>query len=153
MTTLQFFWKEFLMDRASNLLSCFFFCLACVLATVATLAVPQNAFADDPWTQCECIPGENECWADCCLNVCGDVECQASCCEAVCKTDKDCLAICAAQIKCPGNTKCDNGCSPRKPGTCATSADHCFAVAKTMCNTCGCETDKLKMTTCECRVP
>jgi hypothetical protein len=36
------------MARLSSFLSCFFFCLAMVLMTVAMLSVPATAFADDP---------------------------------------------------------------------------------------------------------
>ena len=118
------------MARVSNLLSWFFFCMAGVLVTVAMLAVPENAFADDGDTWC----------ATYCYGVCsGDITCIGNCtgpchdgyyncddcanysspqdtyCNAGClQAGKSCNAV-------SGNRRCDDGCyfDPKNATTCS----------------------------------
>ena len=94
------------MDRSCSLLSWFFFCMAAVLATVATLAVPENAFADTG-SDCAnyCIAqgyypgtsGFNNCVGSCCSATCGsDSGCKTNCCASACGSDSVCNSACSA---------------------------------------------------------
>ena len=113
------------MRRLSKVFSWFLGSLAAVLATVATLAVPDNAFADTG-TVCawNCNPWGvgttkyRECLGDCCSDKsAGDTGADATCCESACATDPDpmtCKETCqAGQKLCQaqsGNRVCDKGC-------------------------------------------
>jgi len=105
--------------------------LAMVLATVAVLAVPEDAFADagsDCAEYCGSFPpGAPEeywqCLADCCSR-------DAACCASACGSsdpNNDCYAVCTAQTSCRSDLKetgdCANsGCQQPQgaPKTCIT---------------------------------
>jgi hypothetical protein len=90
--------------------------LALALAVVATLAVPEEAFADSGsctycasacTTQCG---SDNTCYENCmasctqgcCTQQCnGDTTCMESCCEGACGSDQTCLQNCCANCKDP----------------------------------------------------
>ena len=138
------------MARVSNLLSWFFFCMAGVLITVATLAVPENAFAADAGMWCN-----NYCFAQCdgnldpncfpnCRAACIDGYGNCSDCTSTNYSDPTLLADCqagctAATVPCPGNATCNNTCTTFPYGKCSNDKeDRCNAIAKTDCQGCFC---------------
>jgi hypothetical protein len=96
MTALPFFRKGFLVNRVSDLLSCFFCSFACVLATVAVLVVPQTAFADLEECQIWCdaqYPGQGSDYSAC-VKIC-EYTCPE--CAALSGQDRiDCMDQCMA---------------------------------------------------------
>jgi len=102
------------MARLYALLSYFHVALAMVLLTVAALAVPENAFADEPVACAMPVPGEPgyECdfnnpegMGTCCAGKCGsDTACTEACCCGACSLNyavgstefNDCVSRCNA---------------------------------------------------------
>jgi len=102
------------MARLYALLSYFHVALAMVLLTVAALAVPENAFADEPVACAMPVPGEPgyDCYFNdpegmgtCCAGKCGgDTACTEACCCGACSLNyavgsteyNDCVSRCNA---------------------------------------------------------
>lgn len=115
------------MDRFLTLFSRFHVSAAMVLATVGYLAVPGNAFADDPKqcaTDCENRYGAGNssywsCVAGCCNT---DDPDDPNCCGLLCDDkDPDCIGSCNVLLNvvllCPGDAKCDNTKNKNTPCT------------------------------------
>lgn len=123
------------MARLSSFLSCFFICVAAVLATVAMLAVPESAFADagsDCVTSCTALhtPGTSEyyqCIADCCN---GD----ADCCSSACGMDPICQTTCAGGgPPCPYTDTCNTTCNSNQCKQVSSKPTTCVAPGRVGC--------------------
>jgi hypothetical protein len=117
--------------------------LGLALAVVATLAVPEEAFADSgECASCATTCGEtcgsdNTCYENCmapctqgcCTQLCGtDDSCYSSCCQAACGSDQTCYNNCEAKTpfciqwngnpgECNNNHRCGFGLRYCKYGT------------------------------------
>jgi hypothetical protein len=95
------------MSRALYFLSCFFASLTMVLVTVAFLAVPSTAFADDATDFC--TPYCNDACPDP-----NDLSCQPTCmgaCTAGYYDNADCVNWCAGTYSGAQYTDCVDGCT------------------------------------------
>jgi hypothetical protein len=133
--------------------------LALVLAVLAILAVPEEAFADSGAcdscaTSCTNQCGsDNDCYEVCmtgCLNVCcsqqcgSDPTCWNSCCQDACGSDQTCLNNClvafCSRMDCETPNCLSLPCSNDNTGCNKTPGS---------CNDCNCKLDQ-NMNGCEC---
>ena len=135
------------MVRLFALVSFFPISLAMVLATIAVLAVPQNAFAD---AECETNCNSQypdwdsanwECRGLCCIDDCAnstDPDCGTHCCEVSCNGDPDCMATCnAAFLTCVPFDCVTLGCADPP---CVTQTNNCSQITNsTSCSACKCK--------------
>jgi hypothetical protein len=153
------------MERFLTLFPRFCVGLAMALATVAALAVPDNAFADAPtFANCitACSPAISQAAYGSCIGLCcntydaGD----GQCCSTYCNGDPDCLAACAIAPKkgCnPGGrglARCTDGCyyEPRT-GLCDITGGGTITgcvVGDNTCATCTCKLNAKDNTDCWC---
>jgi hypothetical protein len=140
-------------------LSKFHISAALVLATIGFLAVPENAFAEDPKTCAEkCDPSDWACYGKCCND---DDPDNPNCCADLCPAGDDyldCVAGCNANDKpsCnPGSRGiplCTDGCRYVVTlGDCGgTPGTKYLCKLPNTCATCKCKLANASMTDCWC---
>lgn len=116
------------MQKYSMLVSWFLGCLGVALLIVAALATPERALANDCDHPCpECCNGDP--MSDC---------------------DPCCATSCTAAPGCKDAATCDDGCSLRAAGSCATILQVCNETKKAAdCSLCGCQ---LVLGACACKL-
>ena len=104
-----------------TLLSRFHISAALALATIAFLAVPENAFADDMSVCVANCGTDGKCIADCCNK---DDAGDTGCCDTFCNGDTACLTACNAglQARCVTLNCYTSDCQNPPAGTCAAGA-------------------------------